>query len=221
MERKKMDGAKMFLGLAIAIIVLSLQSVAAADNGAAQFPVSPFIASGQNNTPLGMVMEGWSEIPAVVYVDTPTIFLMCVLNTGNIETEYKVTITFLGMENDRDFKFESNWSSVLKPGETTNIDVIVTFPSEAVSVGRTEGHYIVNSTLDLRREDGERIGGLLETKEKYADEIMSREGVIGIGVGKEAIVVFVEEGKTVTPEIPAQLDGWPVVVIPTKPFVAW
>ena len=74
-------------------------------------------------------------------------------------------------------------------------------------------------TLDVRREDGERMGSLLETKEKYTDEIMSREGVIGIAVGKEAIMVFVEEGKTITPEIPAQLDGWPVVVIPTEPFV--
>ena len=60
--------------------------------------------------------------------------------------------------------------------------------------------------------------GLVETKEEYEEEILSRVGVLGIGVGKDSIIVYVNEGETVDPPLPATLDEWPVVIIPTEPF---
>ena len=63
-----------------------------------------------------------------------------------------------------------------------------------------------------------RIRALTYTKENWKEELMRRNGVIGVGVGKDAILIYVEKGVTVTPPIPATLDGMPVKIIETGKF---
>ncbi len=69
------------------------------------------------------------------------------------------------------------------------------------------------------------------TKIKDANEpvLFSHPGVIGVGVGqadddptRAAVVVYVESGRQMRPRgIPAEIDGIPVKIIPTEPFVAF
>ena len=62
------------------------------------------------------------------------------------------------------------------------------------------------------------LRALTYTKENWKEELMHREGVIGVGAGKDAIIIYVEKGVTVTPPIPATLDGLPVKIIETGKF---
>jgi len=56
-----------------------------------------------------------------------------------------------------------------------------------------------------------------EAKEKKKGEIMSKLGVIGMGVGKKELVVFVDKDKP-APYIPSKLEGYPVKVVKTEKF---
>jgi hypothetical protein len=67
-------------------------------------------------------------------------------------------------------------------------------------------------------------------KERFETELMGRPGVIGVGVGADetdasrgAIIVYFSTAAGSHPQpnnFPAELDGVPVRVIPTEPFVA-
>jgi hypothetical protein len=67
-------------------------------------------------------------------------------------------------------------------------------------------------------------------KERFETELMGRPGVIGVGVGADetdasrgAIIVYLSTAAGAHPQpynFPAELDGVPVRVIPTEPFVA-
>lgn len=66
-------------------------------------------------------------------------------------------------------------------------------------------------------------------KESHEPDLFSRPGVIGVGVGaseadsnKAAIVIYLETGKNAEPHgFPSEIDGVPVRIIPTDPFVAF
>jgi hypothetical protein len=65
-----------------------------------------------------------------------------------------------------------------------------------------------------------------DAKERYADQLMSRPGVIGVGVGNTedgkgpAVVMYMDANTPGPPFVPAQLDGVPVRVIRTDAFVS-
>jgi hypothetical protein len=62
--------------------------------------------------------------------------------------------------------------------------------------------------------------------EQNRQDLMSKPGVLGVGLGKlednsqPAVIVYVDKTKT-KPVLPQQVDGVPVRVIPTDPFVAY
>ncbi len=66
-------------------------------------------------------------------------------------------------------------------------------------------------------------------KEAHEPDLLSRPGVIGLGVGATeadptmaAIVIYLETGKNAQPHgLPSEIDGVPVRVILTDPFVAY
>jgi hypothetical protein len=66
-------------------------------------------------------------------------------------------------------------------------------------------------------------------KEAHEPELFSRTGVIGVGVGateadatKAAIVIYLETGQNALHRgLPSEIDGVPVRIIPTDPFVAF
>jgi hypothetical protein len=64
--------------------------------------------------------------------------------------------------------------------------------------------------------------------EQNRHELMSRPGVLGTGVGASqsdshaaAIVVYVDQSAAARPQLPAQIDGVPVKVHLTDPFIAF
>ena len=65
-----------------------------------------------------------------------------------------------------------------------------------------------------------------DAKERYADQLMSRPGVIGVGVGNTeddkgpAVIMYMDANTPAPPFVPAQLDGVPVRVIRTDAFVS-
>ena len=65
-----------------------------------------------------------------------------------------------------------------------------------------------------------------DAKERYADRLMSRPGVLGVGVGNTeddkgpAVILYMDNNAPGPPFVPAQLDGVPVRVIRTETFVS-
>jgi len=65
-----------------------------------------------------------------------------------------------------------------------------------------------------------------DAKERYADQLMSRPGVMGVGVGKtednkdSAVILYLDSTAPGPPFVPAQLDGVPVRVVRTDTFVS-
>jgi hypothetical protein len=63
-------------------------------------------------------------------------------------------------------------------------------------------------------------------KERYADQLMSRPGVMGIGVGNtednkdSAVILYLDSTAPGPPFVPAQLDSVPVRVVRTDTFVS-
>lgn len=47
-------------------------------------------------------------------------------------------------------------------------------------------------------------------KERWKEDLMSREGVIGVGVTEKGMVVFVEPDVDIDPPIPTSIEGIPV-----------
>lgn len=80
----------------------------------------------------------------------------------------------------------------------------------------------------MARKENSELTTINEIKEKYESEIMGIPGVTGIGIGSNdrkaglAIKVYVERK---TPElkmrIPAELEGYPVIVETTGEFRAF
>ena len=58
---------------------------------------------------------------------------------------------------------------------------------------------------------------ITEVKERNKKEILSKPGVIGMGIGKDAIIVYLDEDM-LTPIIPSELEGYPVKLVKTKKF---
>jgi hypothetical protein len=65
-----------------------------------------------------------------------------------------------------------------------------------------------------------------DAKERYANQLMSRPGVMGVGVGNTeddkgpAVIMYMDVNTPSPPFVPAQLDGVPVRVIRTDAFVS-
>jgi len=65
-------------------------------------------------------------------------------------------------------------------------------------------------------------------KDRHAPDLMARPEIIGVGVGvhdqdpsRAAIVIYVDSARPARPNLPQTLDGVPVRVVPTEPFVAF
>jgi hypothetical protein len=65
-------------------------------------------------------------------------------------------------------------------------------------------------------------------KDRHAPDLMAQPEIIGVGVGardgnpqQAAVVVFVDSTRPAHPRLPETLDGVPVKVIATQPFVAY
>lgn len=78
---------------------------------------------------------------------------------------------------------------------------------------------ITTNNNNIREE--KEMAGLKETKEKWKETIMAQNGVLGIGVGKNSIIVYVERGAIISPPLPETLDGWPVKIALTEQFTAF
>lgn len=48
------------------------------------------------------------------------------------------------------------------------------------------------------------------TKERWKEDLMSRRGVIGVGVSEKGIIVFIEPCIAIEPPIPTCIKGVPV-----------
>lgn len=63
--------------------------------------------------------------------------------------------------------------------------------------------------------------------EQNRHDLMSRPAVLGVGLGaledrsQPAVVVYVDQTSQAKPQLPAQIDGVPVSVIMTDPFIAY
>jgi hypothetical protein len=73
------------------------------------------------------------------------------------------------------------------------------------------------------RQDEQRAH---EAKERHAQDLMSRPGVIGVGVGRAddnsndpAIVIYVDRGAGRVPDLPTRVDDVKVRVVLTDAFV--
>jgi hypothetical protein len=65
-------------------------------------------------------------------------------------------------------------------------------------------------------------------KDRHAPDMMRNPEIIGVGVGvtdedssKVAVVVYVDSTRPMQPRVPTTIDGVPVKVVPTDPFVAY
>ena len=56
-----------------------------------------------------------------------------------------------------------------------------------------------------------------EVKESYKRQLLGMEGVEGVGVGEDAIIVFIEDA-TVIEGIPKELEGIPVRTVVSGKF---
>lgn len=67
--------------------------------------------------------------------------------------------------------------------------------------------------LKLRRE-------LIAIKERREPELLRRRGVVGVGVGRDEIIVFIEREKVVDPTIPEEIEGKRIRFVKTERFKA-
>jgi hypothetical protein len=65
-------------------------------------------------------------------------------------------------------------------------------------------------------------------KDRHAPDLMAQPEIIGVGVGardgrpdQAAVVIFVDSTRPAHPRLPESLDGVPVKVVATQPFVAY
>jgi hypothetical protein len=65
-------------------------------------------------------------------------------------------------------------------------------------------------------------------KDRHAPDLMAQPEIIGVGVGaadghpeQAAVVLFVDSTRPARPRLPETLDGVPVKVVATQPFVAY
>lgn len=65
-----------------------------------------------------------------------------------------------------------------------------------------------------------RFKRLVAVKERREGELLRRRGVVGVGVGRDEIIVFVERGKVVDPAIPEEIEGKRVRFVKTERFKA-
>jgi hypothetical protein len=80
-------------------------------------------------------------------------------------------------------------------------------------------------TLQLSQQAVDHAGRVLE---QYRHDLMSQAGVIGVGIGasdtnnsEAAILVYVDKTSSAKPELPDQIEGVRVKVVPTDPFIAF
>lgn len=55
---------------------------------------------------------------------------------------------------------------------------------------------------------------IVDVKNRHKEEIMSKPGVIGIGIGRNVIVVYVDKDMPI-PTLPSELEGYLVKVYET------
>jgi hypothetical protein len=89
-----------------------------------------------------------------------------------------------------------------------------------------------SAALSLARQalgpSQQAVAHATEVMDKHVDDLMSRPSVIGVGIGasdtdasQAAIVIYVDVTTGITPQLPARINGVPVKVIYTDPFIAY
>jgi hypothetical protein len=96
----------------------------------------------------GCILLPESHIPNTIYLQTPSTFVLSILNTGTITTEYKVSITFEGIDLVHKEGFESEWCNAIAPNETITLPVSVNLTREAIEEGRESATYSVYAILE-------------------------------------------------------------------------
>lgn len=71
-------------------------------------------------------------------------------------------------------------------------------------------------------ERNERFRELSAIRKRHEGELMRKRGVIGVGEGREEgreeVIVFVERGKVLDPDIPEKIEGRRVKFVKTERF---
>lgn len=69
----------------------------------------------------------------------------------------------------------------------------------------------INGRTEIYRE-------LLATKKRHERELMRKEGVLGVGVGRDELIVFIERERVVDPTIPKEIEGKRVRLLKSERF---
>jgi hypothetical protein len=76
-----------------------------------------------------------SGIPSTLYQQTPSTFNMHIINTGTMNAQYQVAITFEGIDTPNEEVFWSGWSDDVAPNESIMLPVSVELSEEAIPKG--------------------------------------------------------------------------------------
>lgn len=103
--------------------------------------------------PAAIIPEGKTDltkstIPSIIYLETEAPFSIFTENIGEVKAKYKVTIRFSGVDTDKTYNFESEFSGEIEPGKNTMINIPVILPSDAVPTGKMEAIYEISTILE-------------------------------------------------------------------------
>jgi len=120
----------------------------------------------------------------------------------------------------------SNTSTIGNPVGDVLSQLSSSLGSAATFVGGTCSASAAPAVSDNAPNDA-AVAFAISVKQSHERDLMSRKGVIGVGVGSRdldptqaAIVVYVDQtGRT--PSLPRRINGVRVKVVPTEPFVAY
>lgn len=97
----------------------------------------------------GTVRVGNSTIPTTIYLDEVAKFGMSVENTGGIEQEYAVVLTFRGVDMAKEYRFEPVNTVRIPAGESAINEVSVVMPTDAIPADKTSATYDLFITLEI------------------------------------------------------------------------
>lgn len=89
-----------------------------------------------------------STILPVIYLETEATFTIFTENTGKVKAKYQVTIRFSGVDTNKKYEFESEFSGEIEPGKNTMVVIPVFIPSDAIPKDKTEATYDIRAILE-------------------------------------------------------------------------
>lgn len=88
-----------------------------------------------------------STIPTTIYLETEAPFAIFTENTGIVKAKYQVTILFSGVDVDKKYEFESEFSGEIEPGKNTMVVIPVFIPLDAIPKDKVEATYDISTIL--------------------------------------------------------------------------